>query len=92
MAQEQKIRFQGKEYLFIGNKENTHGAIAAQEQYEHGECSYAHLRDGIITRFGQQIGIRDDIEFLNTVETKISDDAIINLFTSPTWRQQTKGA
>jgi len=56
-----KIKFKGKTYYLIGNLEDG-GAIATKEQYENGECSYAHLHaDGLVRRFGEVIGNKDDI-------------------------------
>ena len=55
-----KIKFEGKEMLLIG------GAIATQEQFENFEPSYAHLfPDGVIRRYGEEIGLESDIEYLD---------------------------
>ena len=72
-----KIRFQGEEYLLIGE---TDGAIAKQEDYRHGRCSYAHLfPNGEVMRFKKQIGTIGDIEFLGDAEaTEFADDALYN--------------
>lgn len=60
------IRFQGEEYLFVGNPERTRGAIATEEQYENFQDSYAHLcADGKIYRYRGVIGLIDDIEWLD---------------------------
>lgn len=82
---ETKIRFQGSEYLFVGDLIEG-GAIATQEQYENGECSSAHLfPDGRILRFRKQIGVREDIEVIEQVDVSIKPDAFYNIFVSPTW-------
>jgi hypothetical protein len=58
-----KIRFEGQEYLLIGDK--TDGAIATREQFENFDLSYAHLfSDGKIRRFNVVIGTLEDIEFI----------------------------
>lgn len=60
------IRFQGKKYVKIG------GAIATQDAFESGECSYAHLfSDGKIRRHGDVIGTESDIEDLGPYEADI---------------------
>jgi hypothetical protein len=54
-----KVRFQGKEYIFVD------GAITTKEAYLNFDESYAHLyEDGAIRRYGQQIGTKEDLEFL----------------------------
>lgn len=76
-----KIRFQGEEYLLIGE---TNGAIAKEDDYRHGRCSYAHLYpDGRILRFREQIGTIDDVEFLDDAkEMEVAPDALPNILFS----------
>ena len=84
-----RIRFQGKIYLFTGDSLEDDGAIATDEQFKNGECSYAHLfEDGRILRLRKQIGIRADVEVLETGLRVEPDDygrAILNMFKSKTW-------
>jgi hypothetical protein len=68
---EKVIRFQGREYLLVGDLERG-GPIATRQQYESFECSYAQLkRDGSVWRFGDTIGHRDEIEIVGEVETEV---------------------
>jgi len=68
---EQTMKFQGDDYLLIGSMEKG-GAIATKEQYENGQCSYAHLMpDGAVIRFCQVIGHRDEIEVTGECEVDI---------------------
>lgn len=68
---EKLIRFQGGEYFLIGDLERG-GPIATREQYENGQCSYAHLQsDGAVMRFGDSIGHRDEIEVIGEAEANI---------------------
>lgn len=60
-----RIRFKGKEYLFIGDEERTDGAIATEEQYANFETSFAHLEDDKVMRFQEVIGTKNDIEWLD---------------------------
>ena len=56
----EKIRFLNEEFVLIGGD-----SIAKKEAYENFESSFAHLfPDGIILRHGQQIGTKEDIEFI----------------------------
>lgn len=78
MAMHSKIRFQGNDYILIGDIEEG-GAIATEAQYENGECSYAHLcTDGLIRRFRQVIGRLEDLEFVGTSENTITVAGAIN--------------
>lgn len=59
---ETKIVFKNKHYFLIDGDLEKGGAIATKEQYENGECSYAHLYpDGNIRRFNEIIGTKDEI-------------------------------
>jgi len=62
---DRRIRFKGRDDLYlIGGDLEEGGAIATKEQFESGAMSYAHLcEDGIVRRFNQEIGTREDIEF-----------------------------
>ena len=80
-----KVRFQGNEYLLIGDLESG-GPIATQGAYENGEVSYAHLGcDGVIRRYCQEIGTKDDLEFIGESDTKLTDDAFANILIHPSW-------
>lgn len=82
---EKVIRFQGAEYLLIGDLERG-GPIATKEQYENGECSFALLKsDGSVWRFRDTIGHRDEIEVVGEYETRQGAAAVIGLLESPTW-------
>jgi len=62
-----RIKFQGKEWILVNdpNSNKLDGPIATEQQYVDFDCPYAHLfPDGIIKRFGEQIGTIDDIEVL----------------------------
>ena len=70
---EKIIKFQGEIYLLI-DEGKGHGAIAKEEDFIHGRCSYAHLfEDGTIMRFGEQIGTKDDIEIIGEKEVEVPD-------------------
>lgn len=63
---EKRIKFQGIEYLLIGEDDYIGRAIATEEEYSHCLPSYAHLNpDGTIERYRQHIGTIEDIEFLD---------------------------
>ncbi len=67
MAKFNVIRFKGRKYLLIGSLDD--GAIATAKQYANGDCSYAYLMpDGKIMRYNEQIGTRDDLEFLGETD------------------------
>lgn len=66
---ERKIRFQGREMIFIGSLAEDEmledGAIATEDQYLNFKESHAHLfDDGLVRRHGAVIGAREDIEDL----------------------------
>ncbi len=70
-----KIRFQDREFVLI------EGALTTEQNFIHGRQSYAHLfEDGIIRRFGRDIGRQEDIEFLSgeIPEPEIDDDFLDN--------------
>ena len=63
----EKIRFKGKEYFLVHGEGfgMNEGAMATKKQYANWLISFAHLfEDGVIRRFGEQIGTIEDIEFL----------------------------
>lgn len=67
-----RIRFQGNEYLLIGEADS--GAIATEEQWNNFALNYAHLReDGKVCRFGVVIGTIEDIELLEPI---VIDDCV----------------
>lgn len=81
---EKVIRFQGAEYLLIGDLERG-GPIATKEQYENGQCSYAQLKpDGSVWRFRDTIGHRDEIEVIGECETNVPTD-VLRMFDDPSW-------
>ena len=62
-AKRQNIRWRGETFIFIGTP-NVEGAIATEDQFEHGTPSVAFLKpDGRIMRYGVEIGQIDEIEF-----------------------------
>ena len=79
------IKFKGKRYYLIGDLESG-GAIATKDQYENGECSYAHLyENGDIMRFREKIGERKDIEVISkNLDIKPKPDAFLGLL-GDTW-------
>lgn len=74
-----KIRLFGKVYHLLGTLDGG-GPIATVKQYTSGALSFAHYYgpdgkgyeyggpEGCISRFGQQIGTKADIEVLGEVE------------------------
>ncbi len=63
-----RLKFQGNEYILIGEKVGGEweGAIATQEAYDNFQESFAHLMpDGRILRFSECIGDLEDIEWLD---------------------------
>lgn len=80
---EKKIRFQGSEYLLIGDMIEG-GAIATIEQYEKGLSSFAFLlRNGSVIQRGKVIGSRDEIEVIGECEAEIKcslNDLMTNWF------------
>jgi len=71
------------------------GALAEEEAFINGECSYAHLcRNGVIKRFNEYIGTKKDIEILEDpyVLKKEIDfhRAIKTMCTSPSWQTPEK--
>jgi hypothetical protein len=81
---EKVIRFQGTEYLLIGDLEKG-GPIATREQYESGACSYAHLQpDGTVMRFRDSIGHRDEIEVIGECEVDIKA-SLVGMLTDESW-------
>lgn len=79
----QWIVFQDERYILVED-----GAIATEEQYVHGWCSYAHMyADGTIKRHGEVIGTRADITILgpaNDVEIDVGE-ALANFLTGYGW-------
>ena len=82
-----KIRWRGVEYLLTGNDE---GAITTEERYRAGIVSIAHLfPDGRIMQHREQVGTRDDIEFGEEVNVRLTlnemFDGVRNMLTHPSW-------
>lgn len=64
-----KIKFKGEDYVFVGDSELMNGAIATKEDFESFNPSYAHLyEDGVVRRFGNPIGTKEDIKVLEEIE------------------------
>lgn len=87
-----RIRFQGNEYLFIGDYDPEEGlgdgAIATKEAYENGKASYAHLFiNGEVKRFQQVIGHVEDVEVLGPTSAEIKDCFVDNMLTHPSWNK-----
>ena len=87
MPLEKLIRFQGNEYLLIGTLEEG-GPITTKEQFENGECSYAHLDiDGTIKRYRVVIGTRDEITLIGECEVSFKDTALNEILTGKSWSE-----
>jgi hypothetical protein len=64
-----RVRFQGEEYVFVGDRNEPSGAIATREQYENNATSFAYLQpDGKIVSFFRVIGTVEDLEWLDEDE------------------------
>lgn len=52
------VEFKGEKYLFGGSSLDESGFIATQEQYQTGQCSFAHWypKENAVNRFGKPIG------------------------------------
>ena len=71
-----KIKFKEEDYILVGE-----GAITTENQYKHGRISFCHLgEDGIVRRYGKEIGTKNDIEYGDEMEVEIAEDAWENLF------------
>ena len=63
MSEYLKVKWQDRDFLLIGNKEEG-GAIATEEQYYNFKDSEAHLfPNGIIRQYGKKVGTIDDLIF-----------------------------
>lgn len=83
-----KIRFQGKEWLFVGDSLEEGGAITTPEWYEDGIVSYAHLSpDGIVRRYHEEIGTIEDIQVIdsNPPPVSMNDRGRDRMITGDTW-------
>lgn len=84
-----RVRFDGAEYVLTGESLEDGGAIATAEEYVKGLPSFAHLfPDGLVMRYGVQIGTRADVEVLETIPDLKPDDfleAFSNMATHPGW-------
>jgi hypothetical protein len=88
-----RVRFKGENYLLIGDLPRG-GAIALEETYLRGDVSFAHLGwDGLIRRYNEVIGERQDLEMLGKVEDEkaelpLSEDWFDNVLDAPSWRER----
>ncbi len=82
----QKIEFQGKEYILVGE------AITTSDDYKRGLCSFARLcPSGNISRFGELIGTKTDIIFGDMIEIEIDTKKAFAGLSGATWpRNQNK--
>ena len=83
-----KIRFQDKEWLFIGESLEDGGAITTEEAYQAGTVSYAHLcDDGVVKRFCNVIGGIDGIEMIGPADVEIDEPvkALVNILLDDSW-------
>ena len=87
-----RIKLHGNEYVFTGATLEEGGAIATEQVYKAGECSYAHLfEDGTILRFQEQIGTVQDIEVLeDAIAIDIEDPLalMLTILTHPSWEER----
>ena len=68
-----KVKFRRRTYLLVGDLQDG-GPLATVRQYTTGRVSFAYLRpSGIIERYGQVIGSREDIESLGPVDPPKED-------------------
>lgn len=77
------VRFHEEEYLLVN------GALTTADAFSKGEASFAHVyRDGVVRRYGEEIGRVEEIEVLREApKMKIEDDWFANVLLSPTWRR-----
>lgn len=82
--QVQKIKFLNRDFILPeGNKESP---IVTLEDYQAGECGYAHLYpDGQISRFGERVGTIDDIEFGDFIEIEVDIAEFVDGLMGDTW-------
>ncbi len=82
----QKITFQDQEFI-LTTPDDKDSPIATIEQFQKGECSYAHLyRDsGRVMRFRKQIGTINDIKFGERIEIEIDLFDAIGGLCGNTW-------
>lgn len=83
----QKIRFRGLDFI-LTDPDSPNSPVATIEQFQKGECSYAHLyRDtGHIIRFHEQVGTIEDIEFGEIIEVDMDfEEFTRGICESETW-------
>ena len=88
----QKIRFKGEDYI-LTCPDDDDSPVATIEQYQKGECSYAHLYKktsvktdaGKVMRFSKRIGWADDIEYGELVEIEIDPTECLDGMAGDTW-------
>ena len=81
----QQVLFKDKTLWLVADPGKRDGPLCnVPEEYEHGRVGYAHLRkDGKITRFHENIGTLDDLEFTGLCQdVEPSDDARSNIINS----------
>ena len=78
----EKIKFQGREYLMVGD------AITTEERFKSATMSYAHLfKNGDIKRYGKIIGKKDDIEFTGVkLNIEMSIEGMVNILMGRGWK------
>jgi hypothetical protein len=70
---------------------DSDGAITTPDDYAAGIASYAHLYpDGIVRRFGEEIGRIEDIEFGEPCDVPVGDvrAALANICCHPSWETE----
>lgn len=81
MSDHLRVRFQDAEYILVGGDLTKGGPIATPDAFANFRVSYAHLMpDGIIRRYGAQIGTRDDIEVLGPDDTRPTPEGMATAF------------
>ena len=66
-----RVKYRGTDFLFVGDPDGD-GAIALEDDYLNFRQSYAHLmKDGSVMRHGEEIGRREDVQFLGKYEPKL---------------------
>lgn len=84
------VSFKGQEYLFGGDSLDEGGFVATREQYETGECSFAHwFPDRGLLRYCEKIGSREDLAIIGDTDAVCGGDnflgALKNIVSHPSW-------
>lgn len=78
-AGDSKVKFQGREmYLVCKIPGEESCPLTEPGQYESGEVSYAHIFNGVIKRFNEQIGTVADLEFVGPMKLAMSEEGFEN--------------